>query len=111
MHEKDDLDADAFSKRGRLICPGVVFSRRHRVSGWQAQKGPVQDRAFDLLVAGVGLTVHFVRVVSRRICDAKRRRRSAEPASLQVQRSSQHPKMKRPALFEGRPFFILLAGA
>ena len=36
---------------------------------------------------------------------------AGEPASSQIQRSCQDPKMKRPALFEGRPFFILVAGA
>ena len=64
------------------------------------------------LVAGqlAGLNAHFVRVVSRRIRDAVRRRRSAEPAFYAEpypDRDSENEKAgpKGPALF------ILVAGA
>ena len=56
------------------------------------------------MVAGQDLPLPLIAILS--IAAA-----ASEPASSQVQKSRQCHKKKRPALFEGRPFSVLVAGA
>ena len=83
MHDEDDLDANAFRMRDRSIYPGVVFSRRHRLSGWQAQKSPVEDRAFFVWQRGRDMRCSY----------------SADAHSLEISPGARPPKNSKLTVF------------
>ena len=84
--------------------------RGHRITEWRAQKTRHMAGLAVFLVAGAGfrlrrdaaqLLLPLIATLRLRVNLLPRRFKNLANA----------PKMKRPTLFEGRPFFILVGGA